>query len=210
MSIQILQNHSLILCKHNRNIIDVVISVPVPEDFNSVLQEYTSEGYRVIALAHKSLKRLAYAKVQRITREVAETDLNFLAFVILENRLKPETMPVIAALNEAAIKVVMVTGDNMLTALSVARDCDIVKPGGQVIAVTAVTQQNQTKPQVYFTRSNTQNSQSQSSPTAAGPEGDLSEITDINSIVSLETIESGGVFGPNNRGDSVLNYLSDE
>lgn len=200
---------------------------PVPHDFESILQEYTSEGYRVIALAHKSLKRLPYAKVQRITREVAETELNFLAFVILENRLKPETMPVIAALNDAAIKVVMVTGDNMLTALSVARDCDIVKPGEPVIAVTAVIQQNQTKPQVYFTRSFTQQaaSQSYSSPTAAAAAagldeqlGDLSEITDINSVVSLDTIESGaGVFGCNQQnrgaGDTALNngdYLSDE
>jgi cation-transporting ATPase 13A2 len=183
----------------------------VPHDFNNVLQEYTSEGYRVIALAHKSLKRLPYAKVQRITREAAETELTFLAFVILENRLKPETMPMIAALNDAAIKVVMVTGDNMLTALSVARDCDIVKPNMPVIAVTAVTQQNQMKPQLYFTRSFTQTSQNHLSPTIAGPEmTDFSEVTDINSVVSLETIESGGVFGNNGRADPVLNYLSDE
>ncbi|KAJ8686576.1 hypothetical protein QAD02_022370 [Eretmocerus hayati] len=199
-------DHYDLYCKGSPEMI-LSLSKPesIPHDFNSVLQEYTSEGYRVIALAHKSLKRLSYAKVQRITREVAETELNFLAFVILENRLKPETMPVIAALNEAAIKVVMVTGDNMLTALSVARDCDIVKPGVPVIAVAAVVQQNQTKPQMYFTRSYTQNSQAHSSPTA----GDISEMTDINSIVSLETVESGGVFS-NHRGDSVTNYLSDD
>ncbi|XP_008206786.1 cation-transporting ATPase 13A2 isoform X2 [Nasonia vitripennis] len=207
-------DHYDLYCKGSPEMI-LSLSRPesIPHDFNSVLQEYTSEGYRVIALAHKSLKRLAYAKVQRITREVAETELNFLAFVILENRLKPETMPVIAALNDAAIKVVMVTGDNMLTALSVARDCDIVKPGEPVIAVTAVTQQNQPKPQVYFTRSFTQSSQCNSSPTAATADaeaaelGDLSEITDINSVVSLDTIESGGGVAV---GDTVLNnYLSD-
>ncbi|XP_058794306.1 polyamine-transporting ATPase 13A3 isoform X2 [Phymastichus coffea] len=203
-------DHYDLYCKGSPEMI-LSLSKPesVPHDFNSVLQEYTSEGYRVIALAHKSLQRLAYAKVQRITREVAEADLDFLAFVILENRLKPETTPVIGALNDAAIKVVMVTGDNMLTALSVARDCDIVKPGLPVVTVTVVTQQNQVKPQLYFTRSDTGHSnQSQSSPIAAsGPcEGDLSEITDINSIVSLDTMESGGV----SRQDSALNYLSDE
>lgn len=162
----------------------------------------------MIALAHKSLNRMSYAKVQRITREVAETELHFLGLVILENRLKPETMPVIAALNDAAIKVVMVTGDNILTALSVARDCDLVKPGMPVIDVTAVTQQNQVKPQLYFTWSYAQGSQTHSSPTGIGPDGDFSEITDINSIVSLETIESGRVFG--NRGDSVIKNLADE
>ncbi|XP_011495006.1 PREDICTED: probable cation-transporting ATPase 13A3 [Ceratosolen solmsi marchali] len=205
-------DHYDLYCKGSPEMI-LSLSKPesVPHDFNSVLQEYTSEGYRVIALAHKSLKRLPYAKVQRITREAAETELTFLAFVILENRLKPETMPMIAALNDAAIKVVMVTGDNMLTALSVARDCDIVKSKMPVIAVTAVTQQNQMKPQLYFTRSFTQSSQNHLSPTIVGPEmTDFSEITDINSVVSLETIESGGVYGTNGRVDPVLNYLSDD
>lgn len=170
----------------------------VPADFGAVLQDYTSEGYRVIGLAHKSLNRLPYAKVQRLSRESAESDLTFLAFVIMENRLKPETTPVISALNTACIKTVMVTGDNMLTALSVARDCDIVKPGTPVIAVSA-TQQNQMKPQIYFTKSSSQPSMGH---------GDLSEMTDLNSVASLETVESGS-FG-NNQFDNDVNYLAGE
>lgn len=176
--------------------------ITVPSDFAAVLQEYTSEGYRVIALAHKSLNRLSYAKAQRIAREAAETDLNFLAFVVLENRLKPGTSPVIAALNNAAMKMVMVTGDNMLTALSVARDCGIVKHHVSVIAVAAITQQNQPKPQIYFTQSN-----SLHSPTS--PIGnDISEMTDLNSVASLETVENGSA--KDNHGDNRVNYLSDE
>ena len=136
-------------------------------------------------------------------REAAETDLTFLGFVVLENRLKPETTPVITTLNAAEVKVVMVTGDNILTALSVARDCDIIKSGTPVIAVNAVAQQNQAKPKVYFTRSNSQ--QSPVSPTLG--QIDLSEITDINSIVSLETVESGSF---NNRSNNGVNYLSNE
>ena len=157
----------------------------------------------MIALAHKSLNRLTYAKVQRIVREAVEADLTFLGFVILENRLKPETTPVISALNAASIKIVMVTGDNMLTALSVARDCDMLKPGMPVIAVAAISQQNQIKPQVYFTRSDSQNS-----PMSPNGQGDLSEMTDLNSVVSLETIESGSFTNHPTGND--LNYLSDK
>lgn len=120
----------------------------------------------------------------------------------MENRLKPETTPVISALNTACIKTVMVTGDNMLTALSVARDCDIVKPGTPVIAVSA-TQQNQMKPQIYFTKSN-----SQSSPVSPMEHGDFSEMTDLNSVASLETVESGS-FG-NDQFKNNVNYLSNE
>ncbi|XP_033230085.1 probable cation-transporting ATPase 13A3 isoform X2 [Belonocnema kinseyi] len=197
-------NHYDLYCKGSPEMI-FSLSKPesIPPDFNSVLQEYTSEGYRVIALAHRSLNRLTYAKVQRVVREVVEADLTFLGFVILENRLKPETMPVISALNAACIKIVMVTGDNMLTALSVARDCDMLKPGMPVIAVAAISQQNQTKPQVYFTRSDSQNS-----PMSPSGQGDLSEMTDINSVVSLETIESGSFT--NHQTGNNLNYLSDK
>lgn len=165
----------------------------IPADFGAILQDYTSEGYRVIALAHKSLKRLPYAKVQRLSREAAESELTFLAFVIMENRLKPETTPVISALNAACIKTVIVTGDNMLTALSVARDCDIVKPGIPVIAVSATQQNQQTKPQIYFMNSNSQ-------PTPVSPKGH-GDFTDLDSVASLDTVESG--FND-------VNYLSDD
>ncbi|XP_076763504.1 polyamine-transporting ATPase anne boleyn isoform X1 [Xylocopa sonorina] len=192
-------NHYDLYCKGSPEmILSLSRAESIPPDFSAVLQEYTSEGYRVIGLAHKVLNRLPYAKVQRLSREAAESDLTFLAFVIMENRLKPETSPVISALNTACIKTVMVTGDNMLTALSVARDCDIVKPGTPVIAVSA-TQQNQTKPQIYFTKSNSQ-------PSAV--HGDLSEMTDLNSVASLETVESGS-FG-NNHYENDVNYLSDD
>ncbi|XP_046432017.1 polyamine-transporting ATPase 13A3 isoform X1 [Neodiprion fabricii] len=196
-------NHFDLYCKGSPEMI-FSLSKPesIPSNFATVLQEYTSEGYRVIALAHKSLNRLSYAKVQRISRESAETDLNFLAFVILENRLKPGTSPVIKLLNEACIKTVMVTGDNMLTALSVARDCGIVKHHVTVIAVAAITQQNLTKPQIYFTQSN-----SQCSPTS--PMGnDISEMTDLNSVASLETVENGSTQG--NHTGNQINYLSDD
>lgn len=43
-------------------------------------------------------------------REVIEKDLDFLGLIVLENRLKPETFPSIQALNDASIRVVMVTG----------------------------------------------------------------------------------------------------
>ena len=51
----------------------------------------------------------------------AEKDLNFLGFLIMQNTLKSQTTPVIRELLAADIRTVMVTGDNLLTAISVAR-----------------------------------------------------------------------------------------
>nr|CAH8837909.1 unnamed protein product [Trichobilharzia regenti] len=108
----------------------------IPSDFHSTLLEYTREGYRVLALAWKPLKA-NYAKVLRVPRERVEQDLLFLGLLIMENRLKPETTQVIQTLRYANIRPVMVTGDNMLTALSVARDCEMIDELDRIILVSA-------------------------------------------------------------------------
>lgn len=73
-----------------------------------------------------------------MSREAVENDMSFLGLVILENRLKPDTTSVIDSLSAANIRTVMVTGDNILTALSVARDCNIIQNNQNVIIVTAI------------------------------------------------------------------------
>ena len=54
-------------------------------------------------------------------RDQAEKNLSFLGFLIMQNTLKSQTTPVIQELLEADIRTVMITGDNLLTAISVAR-----------------------------------------------------------------------------------------
>ncbi|GFO45210.1 cation-transporting ATPase, partial [Plakobranchus ocellatus] len=124
----------------------------VPFDFHQVLQTYTQRGFRVIALAWKALpSKLNYVKVQRINREQVENDLTFLGLLVMENRLKPESAPIIRQLLEANIRTVMVTGDNMLTALSVARDCCMVDKTDRIILVQAYAPETgQTKVTMEF------------------------------------------------------------
>lgn len=73
-----------------------------------------------------------------MSRDTIENDLSFLGLVILENRLKPDTTSIINSLSAANIRSIMVTGDNILTALSVARDCNIIKSNQNVIIVSAI------------------------------------------------------------------------
>uniref|UniRef100_A0A0B6ZE45 Cation-transporting ATPase n=1 Tax=Arion vulgaris TaxID=1028688 RepID=A0A0B6ZE45_9EUPU len=115
----------------------------IPTDFHQILQSYTQHGYRVIALAWKSLPtKLNYVRVQRITRDQVENELNFLGLLVMENRLKPQSTPVINQLNEANIRTIMVTGDNMLTALSVAKECQMVNTTDRIILVQAYPPHN--------------------------------------------------------------------
>lgn len=46
----------------------------------------------------------------------------------MQNKLKSATIKTINELNNAEIRTVMATGDNMLTALSVGRKCGIINP----------------------------------------------------------------------------------
>lgn len=55
-----------------------------------------------------------------------ESNLKFLGFLIMQNKLKPATTGVIQVLNEAHIRTIMATGDNVLTAISVGRECNII------------------------------------------------------------------------------------
>lgn len=76
-----------------------------------MLKNYTRKGYRVIAAAYRPLSpNINYTKMQRLSREEVETDLIFLGLIVLENKLKPETTPVISKLRDANIRIVIVTG----------------------------------------------------------------------------------------------------
>uniref|UniRef100_A0A8C3A132 ATPase 13A3 n=1 Tax=Cyclopterus lumpus TaxID=8103 RepID=A0A8C3A132_CYCLU len=102
----------------------------VPENFQEVLESYTKQGFRVIALAHRRLE-------SKLTWDPIEANMEFLGLIIMQNKLKAETPAVLQDLRQASIRTVMVTGDNMLTAISVARDCGMIPPQDTVIIADA-------------------------------------------------------------------------
>ena len=103
-----------------------------PLDYDDMLSYYTRNGFRVIAIAGKSIEGLTWLKAQRMRREVAESDLQFLGFIVFENKLKPGTAPNIHILRAAHLACRMVTGDNVRTAISVARECGLVSHSASV------------------------------------------------------------------------------
>ncbi|NWT13583.1 AT132 ATPase, partial [Vireo altiloquus] len=110
----------------------------VPPDFSQTLRHYTADGFRVLALASKALGPVAtFEEVLQLSRDSVESDLSFLGLLVMRNVLKPESAPVIQLLRSANIRPVMVTGDNMLTAVNVARGCRMVEPREGIIFVTA-------------------------------------------------------------------------
>uniref|UniRef100_A0A8D0MH61 Cation-transporting ATPase n=1 Tax=Sus scrofa TaxID=9823 RepID=A0A8D0MH61_PIG len=107
----------------------------VPTSFVSELQVYTTQGFRVIGLAYKKLEMDHHTTA--LMRDQVESDLIFLGLLILENRLKEETKPVLEELISARIRTVMITGDNLQTAITVARKSGMVSESQKVILIEA-------------------------------------------------------------------------
>jgi len=97
----------------------------VPGDFRDVLHVYSQAGYRVIALAYKEMPD-GWQPLSNTDRADVESQLTFLGLLIMENKLKPVTKDIIRVLKEAEVTPIMATGDNVLTAISVAGQCGII------------------------------------------------------------------------------------
>ncbi|KAJ2855263.1 hypothetical protein J3B02_002262 [Coemansia erecta] len=142
---------------------ELCYSDTIPRDFDSVLLDYTNHGYRVIALAGKPLK-MSWPKLQRLKRDAVEADLIFMGFLVFENKLKPTTEPVIQELRAAMIRQIMCTGDNVLTAVSVGRECAMVPENMRVYIPRlirrkeVVPQPQQQQQQIQLTNGNNSNS----------------------------------------------------
>ncbi|XP_076421689.1 polyamine-transporting ATPase 13A2 isoform X12 [Peromyscus maniculatus bairdii] len=110
----------------------------VPGDFTQVLQTYTAAGYRVVALAGKPLPIApSLEAAQQLTRDTVEQELSLLGLLVMRNLLKPQTTPVIQTLRKTGIRTVMVTGDNLQTAVTVARGCGMVGTQEHLVIIHA-------------------------------------------------------------------------
>ncbi|CAA9994334.1 unnamed protein product [Nesidiocoris tenuis] len=120
-------NEMMVYCKGSpETIVNLSQPMTVPVNTMKQLKEYTAQGYRVLAMAWKPIAAESYDEISKGPREGAEKDLRFAGLIILENRLKDHAKETILTLRNADMKVVMITGDNIQTAICVAKDCGIM------------------------------------------------------------------------------------
>ncbi|KJZ78669.1 hypothetical protein HIM_02060 [Hirsutella minnesotensis 3608] len=103
--------------------------VQVPADYEETYKYFTRKGSRVLALAYKQLtvdSELGAGKINDLKREKVECELTFAGFLVLRCPLKDDAKEAVQMLNESSHRVVMITGDNPLTAVHVAREVEIV------------------------------------------------------------------------------------
>lgn len=103
--------------------------VDVPPKYEETFKYFSRNGGRVLALAYKWLStgdEISQKKVNDLKREDVESELHFAGFLVLQCPLKDDAIKAVRMLNESSHRVVMITGDNPLTALHVARQVEIV------------------------------------------------------------------------------------
>lgn len=101
--------------------------VNVPEDYEETYKHFTREGSRVLAFGFKHLPLSKESNIYHYPRDEAESKLEFAGFLVFHCPLKSDAIETVKMLNESSHRVVMITGDNPLTAVKVASDVGIVE-----------------------------------------------------------------------------------
>lgn len=97
----------------------------VPDDYDEVYLDYARRGLRVIALGIRRLQISDPLVVRGLSRSQAESSLEFCGFATFSCPLKPSSSETLLSLKQASHRLVMITGDAMLTACHVAREVHI-------------------------------------------------------------------------------------
>lgn len=98
---------------------------------SKIIQSYATRCLRTIALCYRDFD--SWSPEQDIEDVLAEGGLTLLGIVGIEDPLRSGVKSAVAACQQAGVCVRMVTGDNMLTAKSIARQCGIYTPGGKAL-----------------------------------------------------------------------------
>ncbi|KAF2070934.1 hypothetical protein CYY_007740 [Polysphondylium violaceum] len=99
------------------------------DNYDESFKKYSRQGSRVLALGYKRLESgLNPSQLKSISRESVESNLEFAGFIIFDCPVKPDSKRSIEMLTQSSHKIVMITGDNSLTACHVAKQLNLMDP----------------------------------------------------------------------------------
>ncbi|KAJ1722042.1 hypothetical protein LPJ53_003510 [Coemansia erecta] len=104
----------------------------LPRDYDAVCAALAREGCYVLAVAHRAFDGPA-EQLCALPQDAVEAGCRFAGLLVFRNSLKPDAADAVAELKRGATRAVMVTGDNALTGVFVARACAMLPAGARVL-----------------------------------------------------------------------------
>ncbi|SOV07566.1 related to putative calcium P-type ATPase NCA-2 [Ustilago sp. UG-2017a] len=108
------------------------------EKVNSTITGFANQTLRTLALVYRDLesfppKDAQFEESGEVEYGSLAKDLTLVAIAAIEDPLRPGVTDAVEACRRAGVQVKMCTGDNVLTAKSIATQCGIYTPGGIVM-----------------------------------------------------------------------------
>ncbi|ELA42315.1 HAD ATPase, P-type, family IC [Vittaforma corneae ATCC 50505] len=102
----------------------------VPKEYERY-KEFASQGFRVLSLACRyfNINDMKLSNERLLDRSYLERDMEFCGFILLGSSLKKYSREMCKILKDSGLKVLMITGDNLLTAMNVAEQLNIQGEG---------------------------------------------------------------------------------
>lgn len=124
-----------------------------PSEYDSY-KTFASEGFRVLALACRrfNINDIKMSNGMMTNRSQLEKDLTFCGFVLLGSSLRNYAKEMCETLKNAGLKVLMITGDNLLTAMNVAQQLKIDGEGVEGKDIEAVIESDKLRKYTVFGR----------------------------------------------------------
>ncbi|XP_062026256.1 probable manganese-transporting ATPase PDR2 [Rosa rugosa] len=98
----------------------------VPSYYVETYKKFTRQGSRVLALAYKSIGDMTVSEARSLDRDVVETGLTFAGFAVFNCPIRADSATVLSELKGSSHDLVMITGDQALTACHVATQVHII------------------------------------------------------------------------------------
>ncbi|KAM1366232.1 hypothetical protein ACFX2I_044366 [Malus domestica] len=98
----------------------------VPSFYVETYKKFTRQGSRVLALAYKSLPDMTVSEARSLDRDVVESGLTFAGFAVFNCPIRADSATILSELKGSSHDLVMITGDQALTACHVASQVHII------------------------------------------------------------------------------------
>ena len=108
----------------DKKLLDDVVSMQIKQS----IEEFNKDKLRSLYIAYKDISNIEYenCEKEKDNKLIDQYDLIFLAVFGIKDSLRDGVKEAVRKCHEASVNVIMVTGDNIVTATAIAKDCGIL------------------------------------------------------------------------------------